>query len=186
MKLLIVYGTTEGHTRTIAESIADTIRATGSEADVVDSAELSEGIQRWRWDATMVGGSVHQGHHQMSLRHFVLHHLIRLNQLPSAFFSVSLSAAVNDPMHQDEACQYLMSFLQETTWQPLETACFAGAVKHGEYDYYRRMVLKLLAGQLAPGIITSHDVVYTDWIKVEAFAKNFLERCQKVSTLHSS
>jgi menaquinone-dependent protoporphyrinogen oxidase len=186
MKLLLVYGSTEGHTRTITESMAATATEMGVEADVFDSANFIEPLQHWRWNVAIIGGSVHQGHHQTSLRNFVLANSTRLNSLPSAFFSVSLSAAVKDDSHQQEACLCATTFVQEVGWKPLEIACFAGAIKNAEYDYFKRMVLSLLARQLEPGIITAHDVVYTDWMQVETFTKNFLERSKNLLAVRAS
>jgi menaquinone-dependent protoporphyrinogen oxidase len=184
MKLLFVYGTTEGHTRTIVERMADVARANNTEAQVFDSAALRQPLVNPAWDAVIVGGSVHQGQHQMGLRAFVFDNLGLLNNLPSAFFSVSLSAAVKDEAHQEEARGYLTKFLQDVCWQPLQTACFAGAIKHGEYDYFRRMVLSLLARQLEPGIVPSHDVSYTDWAAVDTFVKTFLRQVEGPVVLH--
>jgi menaquinone-dependent protoporphyrinogen oxidase len=159
--------------------MTDIARANQAEVEVFDSAILTEPLPKNRWDAVIVGSSVHQGYHQMSVRAFVLENLTLLNALPSAFFSVSLSAAVKDAMHQEEARGYLTTFLQDVDWQPVKTACFAGAIKHGEYDYFRRMVLSLLARQLEPGIVQAHDVSYTDWAAVETFVKDFLKRIQQ-------
>jgi menaquinone-dependent protoporphyrinogen oxidase len=184
MKVLFVYGTTEGHTRTIVERMADVAQANNAEAQVFDSAVLTQGLVNTAWDAIIVGGSVHQGQHQMGLRAFVLDNLGLLNKLPSAFFSVSLSAAVKDEAHQEEARAYLTKFLQDVCWQPLQTACFAGAIKHGEYDYFRRMVLSLLARQLEPGIVQAHDVSYTDWAAVDTFIKTFLRQVEGPIVLH--
>jgi menaquinone-dependent protoporphyrinogen oxidase len=186
MKLLLIYGTTEGHTRTITESMATTATEMGVEADMFDSADFTEPLRHWRWDAAIVGGSVHQGHHQTSLRNFALANFTRLNSLPSAFFSVSLSAAVKDDSHQQEACLCATTFVQEVGWKPLEIACFAGAIKNDEYDYFKRMVLSLLARQLEPGIVSAHDVVYTNWIQVETFTKNFLERSKHLLAASST
>lgn len=178
MKLLLVYGTTEGHTRTIVERIADVASENNTDVEVFDSAALMQPLVNTTWDAVIVGGSVHQGHHQMSLGAFALDNLTLLNELPSAFFSVSLSAAVKDGSHQEEAQGYLTTFLQDVGWQPVKTACFAGAIKHGEYDYFRRMVLSLLARQLEPGVVQAHDVSYTDWAAVDTFVKEFLRRVE--------
>jgi menaquinone-dependent protoporphyrinogen oxidase len=112
----------------------------------------------------------------MSLRNFIFEHLTLLETLPCAFFSVSLSAAVQEDIYQQEARSYVSSFLSDVGWQPLETACFAGALNYGEYDYFKLMVLKLLARQLAPGIVKAKDTVYTDWGRVQRFTEDFLER----------
>lgn len=176
MKLLIVYGTSEGHTASIANFMADLAETKGVEVELLDSATLTKPLTNQGWNAAIVGGSVHQGTHQVSIRAFVQNNLSILQTLPSAFFSVSLSAAVKDDMHQAEALSYVTSFLEEVTWQPLATACFAGAIKHGEYDYFKEMVLRLLARQLGGDTVKKVDVSYTDWRDVQTFVEDFLER----------
>ena len=179
MKLLIVYSTSEGHTASIANFMADLATAKGLEVDLLNSATITESLTGQGWDAALVGGSVHQGIHQISLRVFVQNNLNLLKTLPSAFFSVSLSAAVNDDMHQEEAQSYVSSFLEDMGWQPKETAYFAGAIKHGEYDYFKHMVLRLLARQLGDDTVKATDVSYTDWEQVKMFVESFLQRLLK-------
>jgi menaquinone-dependent protoporphyrinogen oxidase len=175
MKLLIVYGTSEGHTASIANFMADVAEKKGLEVELLDSSTLTKPLTNKAWDAVIVGGSVHQVTHQMSLRAFVQNNLNLLKQRPSAFFSVSLSAAVKDDMHQEEARGYATSFLEDVAWQPLETAWFAGAIKHGEYDYFKEMVLRLLARQLGGDMVKASDVSYTDWQQVKMFVEGFLQ-----------
>jgi menaquinone-dependent protoporphyrinogen oxidase len=175
MKLLVVYATTEGHTRNVAEFIAKIATAQNHIVDVCDSA-MPIHLSKAGYDAVILGGSVHQGQHQMSLRNFVFENLATLNELPCAFFSVSLSAAINEVMYQQEAQSYVSSFFADVGWQPLETACFAGALKYSEYDYFKLMVLKMLTGQLAPGTLKAQDTVYTNWEDVQSFTEAFLER----------
>jgi menaquinone-dependent protoporphyrinogen oxidase len=175
MKLLVVYATTEGHTRNVAEFIAEVAAAQNHSADVCDSA-MPIRLTKASYDAVILGGSVHQGQHQMSLRNFIFEHLDVLSELPCAFFSVSLSAAINEEIYQQEAQQYVSSFLADVGWQPLVTACFAGALKYSEYDYFKLMVLKMLAGQLAPGTLKAQDTVYTNWEDVQSFTEAFLKR----------
>jgi menaquinone-dependent protoporphyrinogen oxidase len=166
MKLLIVYGTSEGHTASIANFMADVAEKKGLEVELLDSSTLTKPLTNKPWD---------QGTHQMSLRAFVQNNLHLLKQRPSAFFSVSLSAAVKDDMHQEEARGYATSFLEDVAWQPLETAWFAGAIKHGEYDYFKEMVLRLLARQLGGDMVKASDVSYTDWQQVKIFVEGFLQ-----------
>jgi menaquinone-dependent protoporphyrinogen oxidase len=174
MKLLVVYATTEGHTRNIAEFMAQIATAQNHIVDVCDSA-MPIRLAKTSYDAVILGGSVHQGQHQMNLRNFVFENVATLNEVPCAFFSVSLSAAINEAMYQHEAQSYVSSFLEDVGWQPLERACFAGALKYSEYDYFKRMVLKMLAGQLTAGTVTARDTVYTDWEAVKTFTERFLE-----------
>lgn len=174
-KIMVVYGTTEGHTNTIAHYVATTAHDEGNDVEILDSLNLAPSVLRDPWDAVIIGGSVHQGIHQTYLTEFVKSNKAWLSQRPGAFFSVSLSAAVEDPFHQQEAHGYVESFLDETQWQPQVKTCFPGALRYAEYDYFKRLVLKYLSAQLGPGILTDHDIVYTNWDEVKRFTQTFLK-----------
>lgn len=92
MQLLIVYGTTEGHTRKVAEHMADYAKGLGHVAAALDSSSLTSFLDSSWFDAIIVGGPVHQGHHQSGLREFVLSNKDLLEQLSSAFFSLAPSS----------------------------------------------------------------------------------------------
>ena len=171
--VVVVYGTTEGHTRRIAERIAESVARRGHEVELFDSAAIESRLPGWVWDAAVVGASVHQGHHQTSVREFVMNHLGWLERLPCAFFSVSLAAVVKDDLHQNEAQGYVKTFLAETGWHPPLVETFGGALRHARYDYLKTLILRMLARQLGHGLVTSHDVDYTDWEDVDRFALRF-------------
>ena len=90
-RLLIVYGTGEGHTRRVAERIAAIARDHAHIAYVHDAA-LHPAIDVV-CDAVIVAASVHQARHQPAVAHFARQHRDALRELPTAFFSVSLTAA---------------------------------------------------------------------------------------------
>ena len=171
-RLLIVYGTTEGHTEDVAAFMADIASREGLEAEIADSATAHE--LKDVWDAIIVGASVHQERHQAALQDFVRANLPLLQRLPAAFFSVSLAAAVKTPERRVEAQGYIDTFLKDTGWQPQLSVSLAGALRHTEYDAYKGLVLDLLAYQLGGGTVVPHDVVYTDWDAVETFVYSFL------------
>jgi menaquinone-dependent protoporphyrinogen oxidase len=81
-KILLVYGTTEGHTAQIAQRMAATMRAASHEVDVRDSKELRKSMIKGGYDGILVGGSVHAGEHQSSVREFVRRNLGLLDSHP--------------------------------------------------------------------------------------------------------
>jgi menaquinone-dependent protoporphyrinogen oxidase len=161
-KILIGYGTTEGQTARIAAHIAEVIRSHGIEA-VARDLKQSKDAGLDRHDAVIVGGSIHMGKHEDYVVDFVRKNRLKLEGLPSAFFSVSLAA------HGDTANAeaYLAKFEQETGWQPAQVGLFGGALLYRQYGF-------LKPGGLSTD--TSRDHVYTDWDEVERFAEAFLER----------
>src|SRR5688572_21330926 len=66
--VLIVYGTTEGHTAQIAERMASVIRGEGCQVELHDAKELRKQTVSGKFDGILVGGSIHAGEHQSSLR----------------------------------------------------------------------------------------------------------------------
>ena len=172
--ILVIYGTTEGHTAKIAARIAETARTRGHRVVVQNAAALPSAFLVERFDGVIVGGSVHRGAHQAALRTFVESYRRELREKPSAFFSVSLSAA--DPEAVADAMEMATAFLKEAGWQPSQIAVFAGALVYTQYDYFTRLLMKLIVRRAGrPDTRTAHDYIYTDWSTVEAFTERFVD-----------
>jgi menaquinone-dependent protoporphyrinogen oxidase len=174
--ILVLYGTTEGHTRKIAEEIGSQLRALSHAPVLFDSANPpSMGLEEGVYDAAIVCGSVHQGIHQASLVHRVKSNLQELERIPSAFVSVSLAAALAEEGSRAEARRYADEFLRETGWTPDERIELAGALLYSKYDFFKRLVMKLIARSKGSDSDTSQDYEYTDWVALAEFVTRFLE-----------
>lgn len=185
-KYLIVYGSTEGHTRKVADFIAREIRSHGFAATVRDSLQDEPIPRGTEYDGILIGASVHQGTHQPSVHHFVKQHLKTLQAVPSVFFSVSLEAALPGDEHQAEAERYITEFLEQTGWKPHQTWSLAGALRYTHYDFFKRFVMKLIARRKGQDTDTTKDFEYTDWDalerNVEYFLKETHERYEQART----
>jgi menaquinone-dependent protoporphyrinogen oxidase len=172
-KILIAYGTTEGHTARIAECIADVIRSQGHEADVLDLKQSGNALMD-PYDAAIVGGSIHMGKHDEHVRNFVRRNRAALERLPSAFFSVSLAAHGD----MENARAYVENFEQETGWRPAQVGFFGGALLYRQYGFLKRLMMKRIVHS-KPGNLsldTSRDHEYTEWDEVKRFAEDFLQQ----------
>ena len=96
MKMLLVYGTTEGQTRNIARFVADRLIQKGNQVSTVDVAEQALPPDPCAFDAVLVAASIHAGRYQSAVIDFVRENLAALRARPSAFLSVSLAAASKD------------------------------------------------------------------------------------------
>ena len=182
-RILIVYGTTEGHTRKIAEHIAGVVRRLEHDADVLDSASSDAAQVERRYDAVILGGSLHEGRHQGALTHFIKSNLEWLNRVPAAFFSVSLSIASADAQGRSEAMHAAQIYLEETGWQPARTQCVAGALLYTRYSFLKRFLMRLIAQRAGGATDTSRDYEYTDWDEVTRFVEAFVSDCVPVSAV---
>lgn len=173
-KFLILYGTTEGHTQKVAGHIAEVIRGHGSRVELIDCDAWQGQLRRGDYRGVILGGSIHGGTHQSALRRFVRHNREVLNQTPSAFFSVSIHAALPDEANQQEARRYVDRFLEETGWEPDETWCVAGALRFTRYDYFKRLVMRMIARRGGYDVEATKDFEYTDWGKLTVWVEIFL------------
>ncbi len=172
-KILVVYGTTEGHTGTVAKRIGAVMKEAGHEVHVPDARDLRGAALDQAYDGVVVGGSVHGGEHQSSVREFVRRHRDLLVRIPSAFFSVSLTAAYPDDEARQDVQAVVDRFVRETGWQPLRVEPIAGALVYSQYNFFLRHVMKLIAKRHGRPTDMTQDHDYTDWEAVERFAGDF-------------
>lgn len=172
-KVLIVYGTTEGHTRKVAEHVTKIAGDRGHTVDLADSTSRLKPIEAY--DAAIILASVHQGKHQASITHYIRANLSMLERKPTAFLSVSLAAASPEPEDRAGATKYVQDFLEhETGWTPDRSHCVAGALRYTRYDFFKRLIMRLIAKRAGAETDTTQDYEYTDWDDVTGLVDNFL------------
>ena len=176
--ILVVYGTTEGHTRKIAEFIAERIRRRGKNVDLVDSATPEASQVQPIYSGVFIGGSVHHQRHQTALRHFVKENLAWLNVVPTAFFSVNLAMLDKDAEARAEAKKSVDSFIEETGLKPTTTLLVAGALKFTQYDFFKRALLRYFVKPGGVDAASMGDAEYTDWNDVGRFVEEYLAATQ--------
>lgn len=170
INILILYGTTEGHTARIAEHMAGVARARGHPVETRHAKKLPRDFSWESFGAVIIGASVHYQKHQKYMQHLVKRNLESLQHIPSAFFSVSGAAAQSIK----PAEKFVEDFLQETGWQPNKIGIFAGAILYTQYGLFKRLFMKKIMKSKGGPTDTSQDYEYTDWDSVTRFAEEFL------------
>lgn len=173
MKLLIVYGTTEGQTRKICRFLRDEALKAANKADISDASDHPRSPEGY--DAVIIGASVHQGKYQASIENYVMHYAEKLNTKVSAFISVSLTAAIKEEESWKELETITSDFLQKTGWEPTEVEQVAGALRYTQYDFLKKFIMRMIAKRSGGDTDTTHDHEYTQWEQVE----NLMERIIK-------
>ena len=118
MRILLVYASKHGHTAKIAARIAETLEHEGVE---VTQARLGDGAEPpapHGFDAVVVGASIHAGHHQDAAVRWAERHHAALATVPSAFFSVCLTAADDTEESRTATLGYLDDFVERSGWTP--------------------------------------------------------------------
>jgi menaquinone-dependent protoporphyrinogen oxidase len=176
MKILVLYGTTEGQTRKIADFVTTRLKDRGDVVAMIDATDVPGDLLPEDYDAAILAGSLHVGFYQKPLVHFAKKHAEALNKLPSAFLSVSLSAAGKDPEDLKGMVVCADLFQTETGWKPGEVHHVAGAFRFTEYDFFKRWMMKVIAwerGMKTSGVI---ELELTDWDALGRLVDAFHER----------
>jgi menaquinone-dependent protoporphyrinogen oxidase len=127
-RILIVYATSHGHTEKVARYMADLLAEAGVAVTLANADAIPSGVVPRNFDGIVVGSPILFGRHRRSVARLVRTHRDALNALPSAFVSVSGSAASPLPAEREKAQQCVDQFLRETGWRPGLTEVVGGAM----------------------------------------------------------
>jgi menaquinone-dependent protoporphyrinogen oxidase len=176
MRILIVYATTEGHTRDLCHELMRALDHDGGHVALEAAPPAPPYPDPTAYDVVFVAGSLHIGRYQSNLIRFAQNRRDALAATPSAFISVSLSAAGHNPDDWEglEAC--LARFEHETGWTPSAVHQAAGAIRYSHYDFFKRLVLKHIAAQRGQKTVTSRDYDMTDHDALLSFARSFVRQ----------
>jgi len=170
--ILVLFSTHDGQTEGIAERIGFRLSKLGYQV-TVRSASAPDAVKALReCDGVIVGGSLRFGRFDSRLVAFVRENLDALFARPSAFFSVSMSAAKDT----SSAVECMTAFEADTGWIPDDSAAFAGALRYTRYSRLVRMMMSLISRANGGETDTTRDYEYTDWKAVDRFAAGFALR----------
>ena len=165
---LIIYSSTDGHTKIICQKIIDSLNdkdtATLISLDEVTKCDLSI------FDKIIIGASIRYGKHNKQLYKFINMNKNLLNQKHSIFFSVNVVARKQEK-NTAETNPYINKFLKISKWKPKKIKVFAGKVDYPSYNFFDKYIIKFIMFITKGPIDTSQSYEFTDWSKVESFAK---------------
>ena len=182
-RILVIFGTTDGHTRKIAHRLGESFRTQRAEADVVEAGTID--VRPDNYNAVVVCASVHAGGYQRAVAQWVNGHVDALQRQPTAFVSVCLGILQKDPKVEEELGAIIGRFLKTTGWQPTTVKKVAGALLYRQYGLLKRWMMKRIVSKAGGDTDTSRDYEYTDWEDLRSFAKAFVA-ATAVSRAHSA
>jgi menaquinone-dependent protoporphyrinogen oxidase len=170
-RILVLYGTTEGHTAKVAEAVAQTLRAQGIEVDVIEAGSADPSADHY--SGVIVAASVHGGTYQRPVLRWVQQNREALAGRPTAFISVCLAVLQWQPEVRLKVNAIVNQFLMTTGWRPMWTKSIAGALLYSRYGWLKRWIMRRIAEKAGGDTDTSRDYEYTDWQDLRAFAERF-------------
>jgi menaquinone-dependent protoporphyrinogen oxidase len=120
-RILIAHASRFGQTRTLAHALATRLRARGHTVDIACARDVSLPPPA-SYDAVILGSRIELGHHAPEIIDYIREHRAELETRPSAFYSVSLAAAV--PFAGVDPRGYLLKMFRELDWVPDHAVAF--------------------------------------------------------------
>ena len=170
-RILVVYGTTDGHTAKVASAIADTLRAGGATVNVHEIGRTH--CLPDAYDGVIVASPVRGGKYLKPVRRWVRAHAAVLNARTTGFVSVCLGVLQRDSAVDQALKTIISAFLAETGWRPTVTKPVAGALPYTRYNWFIRRMMKRIVTKAGGDIDTTRDYEYTDWPDLRSFAEQF-------------
>ena len=165
---LIIYSSTDGQTKTICEKIKSFSK--NSESVKLISLEEASNFNLQSYEDIIIGASIRYGKHSKNLYKFISSNKETLEKKRSAFFSVNVVARKPEK-NTPETNPYMKKFLKISNWKPDKLGVFAGKVNYPNYGFFDKYIIRLIMFITKGPTDTSKSFEFTDWSKVEDFAK---------------
>jgi menaquinone-dependent protoporphyrinogen oxidase len=168
-KIIIIYSTTDGHTREICEHLQRVIEKRTNQVVLVSINDETE-IDLNSFDKIVIGASIRYGKHRPRVYKFINKNLPILKSKPNAFFTVNVVARKPEKNHP-ETNPYLLKFLRQIPWKPKKLAVFAGKINYQKYKFSDRMMIRLIMWITKGPTHPNTNINFTDWSQVEDFGE---------------
>jgi len=178
----VLYATREGHTQRIAEHVAADLRMRGLHPEVENLRDRAGAISLTNYSGVILAASVHAGSHESEMVKFVKANRSALEDMPTAFLSVTLSEAGAErpdatPLEHAQFVadveKMIHAFFEETGWRTERVKPVAGALLYTRYNVLLRFLMKHIARKSGGSTDTSRDHIYTDWQALDQFVDEF-------------
>ncbi|MGP1930528.1 MAG: menaquinone-dependent protoporphyrinogen IX dehydrogenase [Arsenophonus sp. ET-YP4-MAG3] len=171
MNYLLLYSSENGQTKKITLKIAEYLCKEGKKCDVIN-LNMKKNLNLSIYKKVLVGASVRYGHFNSKVLNFAQNYTKELNTMPSVFFAVNLTARKKGK-DTPETNVYISKFLAKTMWRPTIINVFAGALFYKNYNWFDRIMIQFIMKITSGETNINKEIEYTDWKKVECFAREF-------------
>ena len=168
MNSLIIYSSTDGHTKIICEKIRNNLKNSNN-AKLV-SLDQAIDLDLSKFNKIIIGASIRYGRHSSDLYKFIKFNKNILEQKKTAFFSVNVVARKIEKSNP-ETNPYIKKFLKISNWKPGKVAVFAGKVDYPNYRFFDKYIIKLIMFITKGPTDTTQSYEFTNWSKVDDFAR---------------
>ena len=141
MNSLIIYSSTDGHTKKICETIKE--NSTNKECFNILSLEDAFKIALEDYEQIIIGASIRYGRHDAKVYKFIDKNQKILNSKKNAFFSVNVVARKPEK-NTPNTNPYIINFLKKTNWRPKKIGVFAGKIDYPSLNFLNKNIIRFI------------------------------------------
>lgn len=171
-KSIIIYSSTDGHTKKICEYILSIIEHKFDTKLISINSVHNETLEDY--NCIIIGASIRYGKHKPEIYNFIEQNTLLLNSKITAFFSVNAVARKIDKSDIDNN-PYIKKFLLLTSWRPTYLEVFAGRIVYSRYNFLDKIMILLIMWLTNGPTNTSMVHEFTDWSKVRNFSNKLIK-----------
>ena len=165
-KSLITFSTVDGHTKLICKKIAE--YSANQNVEVIPISQINDLSD---YKSIVIGASIRYGKYRKEVFDFIKNNLDLLQSMENSFFSVN-AVARKVEKSSSKTNPYVIKFLKQIKWKPKNIAVFAGKIDYPKYKFFDKYAIKFIMWITNGPTDTSQTYDFTDWKKVETFAKD--------------
>ncbi len=165
MKSLLIYSTTDGHTKKICDFIKS--NSVKNNFDILSIFKINE-INLNDYELIVLGASIRYGKHNSIVYRFIKSNKDILSLKKNAFFSVNVVARKPEK-NSPETNPYIKKFLKKSRWYPTKIGVFAGKVDYPNYNFLNKLIIRLIMYMTKGPTDTSQSYEFTDWNIIKKF-----------------
>ena len=138
---LIIYSSTDGHTKSIAEYIYNNLKNNINYKII--SLQEANNFNLNNFNNIIIGASIRYGKYQDELYQFINNNVQVLNSTKSSFFSVNAVARKpnRDTIYSNP---YILKLFRKTIWTPSIIAVFAGRIDYKKYNFFDKHIIRFI------------------------------------------
>jgi menaquinone-dependent protoporphyrinogen oxidase len=171
----MIYSTVDGQTIAICQRIAQRLAEAKHQVTMVDIQDVTQ-QQLAGAEQVVIGASIRYGKHRPALYDFIAANQSLLTSKLNSFFTVNVVARKLEK-NTPETNPYMQKFLQLCPWQPQLLGVFAGKIDYPKYGFFDKTMIRFIMWITKGPTDTSGTFEFTDWHKVDDFAKRLSEQC---------
>ena len=167
MKSVIIYSTTDGHTKKICDFINS--NSNKNNFEVLSINKISD-LDIEKYELIVLGASIRYGKYSPLVFKFVKNYKKILSKKKNAFFSVNVVARKPEKS-SPETNPYIQKFLKKTNWVPKKIGVFAGKVDYPSYNIINKFVIRFIMYITKGPTDISRSYEFTNWDNIKKFAQ---------------